>query len=833
MGKHLFNEDWRFRRLGEEAWTVVTLPHDAMLLEPRTADSAGGTNTGWFEGRDYVYEKSFPVPDGWKMFETVFEFEGVYQHAEVYINGRLAGKRPYGYIGFYVSADEYLDYGAENTLRVVARNADQPNSRWYSGAGIYRSVWLHQLPKEHVEVDGIRITTRDYKVPTIDVEVRTNHAGCVKVELYDGNEVMATAKAEAGKPERAGKSESQEEAGKRGVDRPETIGTKGNVTQTAEAKTAYRAVFEFVLPKARLWDADTPNLYACRVTFDEDVREETFGIRMIACDSQRGFCVNGRRVILKGACIHHDNGLLGAAAYPYAEERKVRLLKEAGFNAIRSAHNPCSKAFLEACDKLGMYVVDEYVDMWYIHKTQYDYASYFENWWKKDLLSLIERDYNHPSVVMYSIGNEVSETAQKKGIALCEEMTGFIHKYDARPVTCGINIFFNFLSSLGFGVYSDDKAKKEAERAEKEKGKATKKAVGSEFFNNMAGILGADFMKFGATLRGSDIKTREAFSKLDVAGYNYGINRYAKDLKKYPERVILGSETFGFDAARFWDMAKMHPAVIGDFVWAGMDYLGETGIGAMEYADYATDFGHGVGWISAGSGMLDLTGKTTSQMAYIQVAYEMSPIRIGVIPADHAFEKHSPSAWRMSNAHESWAWNGCEGKKTKVEVYARGAKVELLINGRSRGCKRLSKDCRASFTVTWEPGEVSAVVYGENGRELGRSTLSSAGEETRLALRPEKSSIAVDELCYVRLRYEDAKGIWKPLARGDIKVEVKGGTLLALGNACPYNARGYLGNVTDTYYGEAMAIIKPGSDEEITVHAESKYGETNVKIAVV
>ena len=301
--------------------------------------------------------------------------------------------------------------------------------------------------------------------------------------------------------------------------------------------------------------------------------------------------------------------------------RKVRLLKENGYNAIRSAHNPCSKALLAECDRQGMLVMDEYIDHWYIHKTEHDYVDYFNDWWHQDLTDMVEKDYNHPCVVLYSTGNEVSETAQKRGIALTKEMTDFLHGLDdSRPVTCGVNIFFNFLSSIGFGVYSDEKAKKEAERAEKAKQRgekaAKKKAVGSQFFNNLAGLLGDEFMKRGATLHGCDVKTRDAFANMDIAGYNYGIYRYKHDLKKYPQRLILGSETFCNDAYKFRELAKQEPRLVGDFVWAGMDYLGEVMVGSWEYADYAETFDGGPGWVSAGSGRIDLTGKPLGEALY-------------------------------------------------------------------------------------------------------------------------------------------------------------------------------------------------------------------------
>lgn len=792
MTKLSFNDGWSACRIGEkEQGRVVTLPHDAMLAEPRTALSAGGTNTGWFEGRDYVYEKTFAAPQDWADKVIVMEFEGVYHNAEVYLNDQKAAFHAYGYTGFHVDAGQFLRFGAENTVKVIARNADQPNSRWYTGAGIYRPVWLHVLPKAHIALDGVKIKTLGYKAPIVRVEVSTVGMGEVRVELLDGNTVVARA---------TGRSE-----GALSLEIPFSDGT--------------------------LWSPEHPHLHTCRVTFGEDVREERFGIRTVTCDSKSGFCINGERVILRGACIHHDNGLLGAVAHPFAEERKIRLLKEAGYNAIRSAHNPCSKALLDACDRLGMLVMDEYADMWYTHKTQHDYAGDLPQNWREDLRDIVDKDYNHPSVIMYSIGNEVSETAQPKGIALCGEMRDFLRALDDRPVTCGINIFFNFLSSMGFGVYSDKKAKADAERAERQKAAPTKKkAVGSEFFNNLAGLFGSGFMKFGATLHGSDVKTRDAFAKLDVAGYNYGEKRYKKDLRKYPDRVIVGSETFCADAYRFWELAKRHPALIGDFVWVGMDYLGEVGLGAWEYKDYAPDFGHGVGWLTAGSGRLDITGKAAGEAAYTQVAFERSPIRIGVVPADRAFEKHSPSAWRMTNTFESWSWNGCEGKDTRVEVYARGAEVALFLNGKKLGTRRPEKDCRVAFRVAWQPGELVAVSYDTNGRELCRTMLKSAGEEYKLALLAESDTVGADDLCYVRFQYTDAGGTVKPLTRGEVSVHVEGGTLLALGSACSYNERGYLTGTTDTYYGEALAIIKPDGLGRVRVHAESPYGGASAEI---
>lgn len=782
---------WTCRHLGDTApGKPVTLPHDAMLAEPRTALSAGGTNTGWYEGYDYEYQRTLTVPENELADTHILEFEGVYHNAEVWLNGQKAAFRPYGYTNFYVDCAPYLHAG-ENELRVIARNADQPNSRWYSGAGIYRPVQLWTARGAYIALNGVKIRTLSLQPAVVEVRVKTTAPGTVRLMVDDLPAVQ------------------QESDGE--------------------------AVFTLTLDNACLWTPETPNLYTCRVNFAYDVVTETFGVRKVEWGTD-GFLLNGKRYIIQGACIHHDNGLLGAVCDPDAVARKVRLLKANGYNAIRSAHNPCSKALLTECDRQGMLVMDEYIDHWYIHKTEHDYVDYFNDWWHQDLTDMVEKDCNHPCVVLYSTGNEVSETAQKRGIALTKEMTDFLHGLDdSRPVTCGVNIFFNFLSSIGFGVYSDEKAKKEAERAEKAKqrGEKTskKKAVGSQFFNNLAGLLGDEFMKRGATLHGCDVKTRDAFANMDIAGYNYGIYRYKRDLKKYPQRLILGSETFCNDAYKFRELAKQEPRLVGDFVWAGMDYLGEVMVGSWEYADYAETFDGGPGWVSAGSGRIDLTGKPLGEALYTRVALEAdNGPYIAVCPVNHTGDRHSPSAWKMTNAMPSWSWTGCEERKANVEVYARAARVELVLNGHTVGSKTLKNDCLARFSIPYESGTLEAVSYDAAGHEIGRCKLQSAGGTTRLTLDAEEPTVKPGHLCYIRLRYTDENGITKPLVRGNIQVQVRGGTLVGLGSACPFNKHSYLDSETDTYYGEALAIVRMGDGDAMTIAASD--GEYSAELTV-
>lgn len=782
---------WTCRHLGDTApGKTVTLPHDAMLAEPRTAISAGGTNTGWYEGYDYEYQRTLTVPENELADTHILEFEGVYHNAEVWLNGQKAAFRPYGYTNFYVDCAPYLHAG-ENELRVIARNADQPNSRWYSGAGIYRPVQLWKARGAHITLNGVKIRTLSLQPAIVEVRVKTTAPGTVRLTVDD--------------------------------------------LPAMQQESDGEAVFTLTLDNARLWTPETPNLYTCRVNFADDVVTETFGVRKVEWGTD-GFLLNGKRYIIQGACIHHDNGLLGAVCDPDAVARKVRLLKENGYNAIRSAHNPCSKALLAECDRQGMLVMDEYIDHWYIHKTEHDYVDYFNEWWHQDLTDMVEKDYNHPCVVLYSTGNEVSETAQKRGIALTKEMTDFLHELDdSRPVTCGVNIFFNFLSSIGFGVYSDEKAKKEAERAEKAKQRgekaAKKKAVGSQFFNNLAGLLGDEFMKRGATLHGCDVKTRDAFANMDIAGYNYGIYRYKHDLKKYPQRLILGSETFCNDAYKFRELAKQELRLVGDFVWAGMDYLGEVMVGSWEYADYAETFDGGLGWVSAGSGRIDLTGKPLGEALYTRVALEAdNGPYIAVCPVNHTGDRHSPSAWKMTNAMPSWSWTGCEGRKANVEVYARAARVELVLNGHTVGSKTLKNDCLARFSIPYESGTLEAVSYDAADHEIGRYKLQSAGGATSLTLDAEEPAAQTGHLCYVRLRYTDENGITKPLMRGNIQVQVRGGTLVGLGSACPFNKHSYLDSETDTYYGEALAIVRMGDGDAMTIAASD--GEYSAELTV-
>ncbi|MDO4852439.1 MAG: glycoside hydrolase family 2 TIM barrel-domain containing protein [Clostridia bacterium] len=759
----------------------VTLPHDAMLTEPRTAESRGEGNIGWFLGGDYTYRKTLSVPEQWKDQTVLLECEGVYQNAEVFLNGEKLAARPYGYTNFYVPLSTHLRCGADNELTVVAHNDDHPNSRWYSGSGMYRPAWLWIGEKAHIPVNGVRVCTVSLDPVIVEINVETSEPGTVRVAVMDADRTVLTHEAK----------------------------TSGN-----------RISVQLPVPNAKLWSVEHPHLYTLRATFGNDTVDTPFGIRLLRWDATNGLTLNGQRVILRGACVHHDNGILGACAFPEAEERKVRILKENGYNALRSAHNPCSKALLDACDRLGMLVMDEYVDVWYIHKTEHDYATHLADWWRRDLKDLVDKDFNHPSVVLYSTGNEVSETAQPRGIRLAGQFTSYLHELDeTRPVTCGVNIFFNFLSSIGLGVYTDDKAKKEAEAAAaapKEKPEK-KKPVGSEFYNMLSLLIGDWFMKAGATLPPCDWKTRDAFAAMDIAGYNYGNFRYKHDLRAYPNRLILGSETLCKDAYGFWEIAKDNPRLIGDFVWPGWDYIGEVNTGAPEFDDYNTD-DDPTTRLTGSCGRIDLTGKPRAEAAYTRVALEQAqgPF-LAAIPV---YEEKTPriNGWGLTKALESWSYRGSEGKEAAVEVYARAHTVALELNGRRVAKKRVPRnDCRTLFRIPYESGVLTAISYDRSGREIGRCTLRSAGEQTELKLRPETDTVQSGKLAFVRLQYEDPDGIWKPTERHMLHVAVTGGTLVGLGSAAPYKKGAFGGDTTETYFGEALAVIRPDGTMPLTL----------------
>lgn len=772
MKRIAFNDNWTCTG-SDGTKRAVTLPHDAMISEPRSVDNPSGSAGAFFPGGLYTYQKTFHAPKEWAGGQVLLQFEGVYKNARIYINGKDAGGAAYGYIPFFVAASGLLDYGADNIITVVADNMDQPNSRWYTGSGIYRPVWLWLGEKACIYPEGVRITTLAHAPAKIRVQT-THTGGEVAVEIQWNGATVVTA---------AGDD------------------------------------VELDIPNARLWSADAPNLYTCRVSLRQNGKMtdevcEQFGIRTIAWGPQ-GLFVNGNDVLLRGGCVHHDNGILGARSYPESEARRVHMLKKAGFNAIRSSHYPASPAMIQACDECGMYLIDETWDMWYSHKSAHDYAGDFTANYRADVEALVRRDYNHPSVLMYSIGNEVSEPAEQRGVELTRELVTMFHTLDAtRPVTGGINLMIIARSAAGNAVYQEGGGLNE------EEGKQKIAAMDSTAFNAMVQQIGTSINN-AANNEGADRVTAPCLDALDIAGYNYASGRYPLEGELHPDRVLFGAETYPQDIAKNWAMVKQYPYLVGDFMWTAWDYLGETGIGAWSYTEDGPGFGKPYPWLLADTGALDILGNPTGEIYLAQAAWGLldRPV-IAVQPVNHPGVPPKRAIWRGTNAIPSWAWCGCEGNEAVVEVYTDAHEVELLLNGESLGRAPVT-DFVASFFVAYAPGTLEAVTYDTGGKETGRSALSSAGQ-VGIRVLPERATAAAGEVMYLVVVLADENGVIESNADTLLSVSVVGGELLAFGSANPRTEEGYHTGSHTTYYGWAQAVVRAGAGGSIRVTVQGE-----------
>ena len=778
MRKIPWNENWLFWKEGrEESRKTVSLPHDAMIYEDRDKKLGTGNGCAFFAGGQYYYTKTLHAPEEYRDRFVALEFEGVYKNAQVLVNGKLAGFRPYGYSNFYVELGPYLKHGEENEICVIADNSQMPNSRWYSGSGIYREVQLYVAGRTHIAFDGVRIRTLSTDPAKIRVDVAVERgntdgaAGCIEVKCR--------------------------------------ISYQGSVVAEGTGETQ-----EIVVPDARMWDDEHPNLYECRTEVYEDgkladVQTESFGIRQIVW-SPRGLFINGRETLLRGACFHHDNGSLGACAFRTAEERKVRLMKEAGFNAIRSSHNPVSRALLDACDKYGMYLIDETFDQWFMHKNPYDYTTDFEEWWEADTLSMVRKDFNHPSVIMYSIGNEISETAQPRGPVVAKAMRDAIRNLDqTRPVTTAVSLLLNAMVSMGLGLYKEDQSPSDG----------LDSLSGSAFVNLAMAMFGG-FTKFMAKSPMADRASKAVFREVDICGYNYGGGRYDRDARKYPERVIVGSETLPTEIYDNWQKVKKLPSVVGDFIWTGWDYIGESGIACTQYDSWNRQEKNPP-MLLGGAGVIDITGMARPEVWLYRAVYglDRTPY-IGVEPVIYSRDHATSSPWRKTDAVHSWSWEGCEGEKASVVVYSNADEVALYKNGQLVGKKKVKKCC-AHFTTTYEPGSLEAAAFS-GGRKVGKSVLKTAGKETILTVVPETVKLRADgqELAYINISITDGEGIVKSTEKRNIRVSVEGaGTLQGFGTADPHTDETFVGNERSSYYGRAQAVVRAGLEAgEIRVH---------------
>jgi len=763
----LFDFNWRFHAGGAQGaeepsfddskWRKIDLPHDWSIEDlpgtssPFNTNAISQVNGGFTTGGTGWYRKSFSVPGESKDKRFIIMFEGVYMNAEVWLNGEYLGNHPYGYTSFWFDISDKIKTEKDNILAVKVKNEGE-NSRWYSGSGIYRHVWLQVVSPLHITTWGTFITT-----PMVTPKEATIN---VKTSLINTNLKASTFKLVTKIIDPNGLTQTE-------IETENTVGPG----QTMEI------LQEMKLQNPKLWSTESPSLYETVSEIQEsgsisDIAETKFGIRTISFDAVNGFLLNGKPLKLKGGCVHHDNGILGSKAYDRAEERRVELLRANGYNAIRSSHNPPSPAFLDACDRLGMLVIDESFDMWKEGKNPYDYHLWFNDWWKKDVESMILRDRNHPSVILWSIGNEIPNRQKPEVVEVARSSADYIRSLDpTRPITSAVNDL----------------------RPDKD----------------------------------------PYFAVLNVAGYNYASggdhnqkNIYEMDHDRIPQRVMVGTESYPLEAFGSWIDVIDHPYVIGDFVWTAFDYIGEASIGWRGYFQKQNFFP----WNLAFCGDLDICGWKRAQSYYRDVLWNNNKLSVWVTPPEPSFpvnpERQTWSKWHWNDAVNDWNWKGSEGKPMDVNIYSSCSQVELFLNGKSLGKKPTDRSTKyiAVWQVPYETGVLKAVGYSGK-KKITEVELRTAGEVSQIKLIADRIKIKSDgqDLSYITVELSDKDGIIHPKAEKEVSFEISGpGSVAGVGNANPVSIESFQLPKRTAWHGKCLIIIKsdktPG---KITIKATS------------
>jgi beta-galactosidase len=779
------------------AWRTVDLPHDWSIEGRPEKDNPTGAGEGFFPAGVGWYRKTFSVPAGWRGKRVSVEFDGVYRDSTVYLNGHKLGTQPYGYTSFTFDLTPDLNFRGPNVLAVRANNSAQPNSRWYSGSGIYRHVRLVVTDPTHVAPWGVFVTTPKVSDGSAMVSIQTKVANesakstgvTVETTLYDG----------AG--HEAGTKES---------------------TLTIDPGKEIEAAQTITVSNPALWSPASPTLYRAisQIRRDGKVVDRVmtpFGIRSLSWSAEKGLLLNGKPVKLTGGSVHHDNGPLGAAAFDRAEERKVELLKAAGHNAVRTAHNPPSPAFLDACDRLGLLVLDEPFDTWKANKVKFDYGRNFDEWWKRDVSALVLRDRNHPSIVIWGIGNEIPELEVERGREIGKELADQVRSLDStRPLT------------LAF--------------------------PGTTTTPNAEAV----------------------FSLLDITGYNYNIlPTYAADHQQLPTRLMLTTESFPAKAFPLWQISHDNPFVIGDFTWTAMDYLGESGIGAWSYgtpeqAQMATQIMgtmmstatvdkmflgmangedimaamaqgaadpamkaalaalfHGYPWHAAACGDLDLTGFRKPQSFYRDILWNGGDrVYATVRLPEPEGKKIIAVGWAVYPTRPIWSWPGQEGKELQVEVYSGAEKVRLFLNDKLIGERPTGRDqeFKATFSVPYTPGTLKAVgIRGD--QPVAESVLTTAGNAIGLRVTADRTVVQANgqDLSFLVVEAVDADGRLQPHADQELQFSISGpGVIAAVGNGDGQDDTSYQSDRRKLFQGRALVVVRTSKQSgPITVKART------------
>lgn len=811
MYRTKWNSGWTLYKSGESPMMAavqggaavgeqVMLPHDAMIHEKRTRETKNQHQTGFYPGGVYQYIKYFEVPQEWEMKHVCLEFEGIYRNSMIYINGEYVGGHPYGYTNFYISMDDYLKYGQINEIKVISNNSFEEDSRWYTGSGIYRNVNLFVSDLVYIPEEGVRITTPEVEEDCATVQVQIQiHNKETKKHLV---RVLTELKDKEGSL----------------VGRENT-----KLTLSGEQNTTFRQ--RIVIENPLLWDTEQPNLYTCCIKIVEgdlvkDEVRESFGIRTLTLNSKHGLRLNGKEVKLRGSCIHHDNGIIGAATFERAEERRCEQLKNAGFNCIRSSHHPLSKAMLSACDRIGMLVLDELSDMWTQSKNNNDYANLFPMYWETDVERMVAKDYNHPSVIMYISGNEIQEAATAKGADWNRKITEKIHSLDdTRYVTVAVNGLLACMDHMGeimcsiTGMTMEQMAEMMSAQAQAQEGGSE---AGVDAANGSTDLMyGPMADAFAANAIVTDL-LEEFTSVTDLTGYNYLTARHEMEAELYPNRVILGTETLPSDVVRLWKIVKENPHVIGDMTWTGYDYLGEAG-SAVFYYDGRRGFMPNWPISVSYMGDMDITGYRRPMSYYREIVYGLrEKPYIAVERVNHYGETPNKSAWMWKDEIASWTWKGYEGKPAIVNVYSNAEEVELFQNGKSLGRKQVNEENGyfASYETVYESGVLEAVSY-QNGEENGRDRLQTADSNVELSVETDRRVLKADgmDLAYLTICLKDADGNVNMQEIEEVTVNVEGsGVLQGFGSANPATENQYDNLTWETYDGYLLAVIRAGEE---------------------
>ena len=770
--KQLFDFNWKFflgdvadaksREFNDESWRNIDLPHDWSIEGKVNPKNPTGGAGGYFPAGIGWYRKTFKAPDEWKGKAISIYFEAVYMNSEVFINGKSLGVYPYGYSSFSYNLSPYLNFGKENVIAVRVDNSQQVNSRWYSGSGIYRHVWMIVTNPLHVANWGVAISTPVVTAKKATVLVKT----LVKNETSSTQIVVVKTILWNKSSKNAGNSQIK-------IELP--ANSEKEISQIIDVQ------------KPSLWTPETPYLYQAQIQVikEKQVVDDTkinFGIRSIKFSSENGFQLNGKTVKINGGCVHHDNGCLGSAAFDRAEERKIELLKSAGFNAVRTSHNPPSEAFLNACDKLGLLVMEESFDCWKIGKNNNDYSKYFNQWWQRDLDSMVLRDRNHPSVFMWSIGNEIPERGDHSAIVTAKMLANAIKKIDSdRPVTSAI-------------------------------------------VDN-----GKDWSKFDTLM-----------AVHDVAGYNYHLQSAPDDHQKVPSRIIVQTESYPKDAFINWKLVQDNKYILGDFVWTAMDYLGESGIGRWYYSGDVPGehWEHNLfPWHGAYCGDIDLIGWRKPISHYRSMLYNNNEKLYMAVrePAPTPIEIKE-TWWSVWPTWENWTWQGFEGKDIQVEIYSKYPKVQLYLNNKLVGeqATTLDQQFKATFTLPYSSGLLKAVGV-ENGKEIESTILQTSGDAEKIILTADRKEILANgqDLSYITVEITDKDGVIQPNATNRLNFKIDGPAVIAgVDNADVKDTDPYVGNSRKAWHGRAMLVIKSthsAGDIKLTVISPG-LTETNINI---